>query len=232
MAKLQTTGTCLLCQGTFGKAAMSRHLAKCLATHDQADPAMSKRAPKQVQLFHLVVQGTHNPQYWLHLEVPATATLYDLDDFLRNIWLECCDHLSQFNFKKAKYSGAAFDDFGGGFEEEDENMDIKLGKILTPKLTFDYEYDFGSTTKLGLKVVSDRVGKAPKEKPIRLLARNEAPATPCGTCGSPASFVNSNCSWEPDSWVCNQCLKKQDEDEEMFLPVVNSPRVGVCAYGG
>ena len=35
--------------------------------------------------------------------MPADATLADLDRFLRDIWLECCGHMSQFTIGKARY---------------------------------------------------------------------------------------------------------------------------------
>jgi hypothetical protein len=105
MAKRQQTkGVCQLCQGVFSKAGMARHLAKCLAAHDGTGTAVSKAPPKTVRLFQLLVQGKYNPQYWLYVEMPATATLRDLDQFLRHIWLECCDHLSAFKIAGAQYS--------------------------------------------------------------------------------------------------------------------------------
>jgi hypothetical protein len=228
MAKITSQGKCLLCQGTFGKRAMSRHLAKCLQGEQKAAPAVSKGKPKQTRLFHLVVQGTYNPQYWLHVELPAQATLYDLDAFLRDIWLECCGHLSQFEIEGRRYSVQPSDDPWLG--EEEEGMDIALGEVLRPNMKFTYEYDFGSTTPLTLNVVSEREGKKPKER-VRLLARNDPPAIPCGVCGAPATQVTSE-GWREDSWLCEKCAKGDDVDEESLLPVVDSPRVGVCGYTG
>ena len=92
----QTKGVCQLCQGVVSKAGMTRHLVKCLAAHEGAGAAVSKARPKPVRLFQLLAQGQYNPQYWLYVEMPATATLRDLDEFLRHIWLECCGHLSAF----------------------------------------------------------------------------------------------------------------------------------------
>ncbi len=34
----------------------------------------------------------------------AGATLADLDDFLRGIWLECCGHLSSFDIEGVTYT--------------------------------------------------------------------------------------------------------------------------------
>lgn len=42
-------------------------------------------------------------RYWLYLEMPARATLTDLDGFLRDIWLECCGHLSAFDIGTVRY---------------------------------------------------------------------------------------------------------------------------------
>lgn len=41
--------------------------------------------------------------YWLVIEVKDTATLKDVDQFLRNIWLECCSHLSAFEIDGLSY---------------------------------------------------------------------------------------------------------------------------------
>lgn len=37
-----------------------------------------------------------NPIYRLYLSVPFKLKLENLDHFLRETWLECCGHLSQF----------------------------------------------------------------------------------------------------------------------------------------
>ncbi len=228
----QTKGVCTICEGTFGKQAMTRHLAKCLAGQEQgAGVAQGKH--RKTKLFHLVVQGKYASEYWLHLEVPATATLQDLDNYLRNIWLECCGHLSAFTIGASRYDVQPDDDFGFGFEDEDvEGMDVPLGDILRPGMTFTHEYDFGSTTELTLKVVSEREGKSPGQHTIRLLARNEPPLIPCGACGAPAKLIDPENSWEPSGWLCKKCARKKRVSEEMCLPVVNSPRTGVCGYTG
>ena len=73
----QTKGVCQLCQGVVGKAGMTRHLAKCLAAEAGAGTAVSKTPPNAVRLFQLLVQGQYNSEYWLYVEMPATATLSD-----------------------------------------------------------------------------------------------------------------------------------------------------------
>ncbi len=105
-------------------------------------------------------------------------------------------------------------------------MDAPVGKVLSPGLKFTYDYDFGSTTRLALRVVGERDGKASKQR-VRLLARNEPPQILCEGCKkNPAAWVDL---FEGYNWCCNECI---GNTEEGVLPVVNSPRVGVCAYTG
>jgi hypothetical protein len=226
--KLQTSGVCQICQGVFSKASMSRHLAKCLAAHQDSGTAVSKRSPKKVRQFHIIVQGKHNPQYWLHLEMPATAALADLDQFLRNIWLECCGHLSAFKIAGAQFSVQTAAEAGDPWFAPpwpEYNMHVAVGKVFRPGLKFSYEYDFGSTTHLELRVVGEREGTLAKGQ-VKLLARNEPPQILCESCKKPAAWVDV---YEGEGWLCEECLDNRDEG---VLPVVNSPRVGVCGYTG
>lgn len=120
-----------------------------------------------------------------------------------------------------------------------EDMDVALAEVLKVGDKFEHEYDFGSTTTLKLKVLSERegivVGKNKKNyAPVTLLARNEAPAVVCADCSKkPAKWICTNCNWGGGSgigWVCDDCVRNHEED--MILPVVNSPRAGVCGYTG
>src|SRR5206468_4265930 len=102
----------------------------------------------------------HGP-YWLHVEMPGNATFGDLDDFLRRIWLECCGHLSAFRFSDKVMSSLGVDDREDSFDMElpdEQLLDYEVAEVVGPKLAFGYEYDFGSTTALRLKVVGIRTG--------------------------------------------------------------------------
>jgi len=224
-------GECSLCHATFNKAAMTRHLASCKERATVSETPVGKPRPKKAKIYHLVVEGRYLPEYWLHLEAPADATLGDLDHFLRNIWLECCAHLSAFTIEGMRYTSSpepsffAFDDF------EEEGMDVELAEVLRPKMKFHYEYDFGTTTDLTLKVVAEREGEF-EGKRIQLLARNEPPPIVCVVCGKNATKVCSQCVYSGEGWFCGKCARKHECGEEMLLPVVNSPRVGMCGYMG
>ena len=209
----QIKGRCTFCGGIFGKGAMKRHLESC--KERKVEPGKSK-------LFHIVVSAG---VYWMHLDVSGNAALKDLDGFLRNIWLECCGHLSAFTIAGVEYLSSPY-------EPGDKSMNVKLSKIISPEMKFIHEYDFGTTTELELKVLSEREGRM--DDNIEILARNEPPQLMCGKCGKPATQICSECIWESDEngLLCDKCARKHECGEDMMLPMVNSPRSGVCGYTG
>jgi hypothetical protein len=180
------------------------------------------------------------PPYWLGLEVKADAKLDALDSFLRRTWLECCGHMSAFEVGAVKYFSRGYD-FGftrtfGGFGGQrtlERSMNGRVGEALAAVGDVcEYEYDFGSTTTLQLEAVGQREGRLGRA-PVRLLARNIAPPWPCANCGEPATVVCSYCLHAAgNAFACATHAREHGCGEvEGFLPVVNSPRMGVCGYG-
>ena len=110
-------------------------------------------------------------------------------------------------------------------------MGEKMEDILTPGQKLIYEYDFGSTTELLLNVISEFEGTLKKGK-VEILARNEAPRIKCNQCEKPATTICTDCFYDDQGWLCDDCARKHDCDEEMSLLLVNSPRTGVCGYEG
>jgi Plasmid pRiA4b ORF-3-like protein len=224
MAKGASSGTCVLCGYRSSKAAMVRHISTCAAAHD-----VSKGTP--TRLFHLRVEGSEAPMFWLDLEMKADATLSRLDHFLRDIWLECCGHLSAFRIDQTTYTipvDDPFDDF-----QDDRSMIYKVGEILgSAGQRFKYEYDFGSTTYLSLRVMGTREGVIGRRL-LRLLVRNDPPVWPCGICKQPATLVCPFCIYEREAFYCVAHSGRHEcHEEDVWLPVVNSPRMGTCGYTG
>lgn len=226
MARVTSTGRCAFCEATISKSGMTRHLAAC--RQRPADPPASGGSRGRAsRLLHLVVSARYDPMFWMHLEVSSYATLDDLDAFLRDTWLECCGHLSAFRLGGRSFSADPVDGMWG---TEDEPTTIKLGKLLSPGQTLAYEYDFGSTTELVIRVVGERPARP--TQPIAVLARNDQPEIACISCERPATLLCSECNLEGDAWLCDRCASSHECGEEMLLPVVNSPRMGVCGYSG
>src|SRR5579883_330024 len=83
--KQVSLGICTFCQGEFAKNKMTQHLKTCKARQERS----AEQEGEGQRLFHLQIEGKYRPEYWMHVELPATATLANLDSFLRYVWLEC-----------------------------------------------------------------------------------------------------------------------------------------------
>jgi hypothetical protein len=232
MPRVTTKGKCVFCNKEFSKAGMTRHLETCVQREASAAAgAGSRQKLRKTRVFHLLVEGRYSPMYWMHLQVTTGTTLGQLDHFLRDIWLECCGHLSAFRIGGVSYASDAETIYGSPWDMGDESMRSRLDKVLTPGQSFTHEYDFGSTTELNLKVISEWEVET-KGKAIQILARNDPPAIACDVCGKPATEICTECVYSGEGWLCDECAKDHECGEEMMLPVVNSPRVGVCGYTG
>lgn len=211
MAPAPSRGTCLFCAGELSKSAMSRHLAAC-----------ARRRRGTTEWLPVVVEGIWAPAYWLHLEVKPDAPLGAIDAFLRETWLECCGHLSSFEIGDRRFESDLEDVEPGAAE----GMEIPVAEAFAPGATARYVYDFGSSTELRLRALAPRLG-ASARVPVRLVARNTAPSIQCSRGDGDALHVCAGCG-DP---VCGKCAPRHRCGPEMLLPVVNSPRVGTCAYG-
>lgn len=232
-----TDGDCHLCGETYTKRGMSRHLRACLPDGDGENT------------LHLRIAGDRRTDYWIHLALERETTLATLDSFLRRLWLECCSHMSAFTIGNTRYENPYTDDEPAlGLGADRRSMDVPIGSIVDADAEFAYEYDFGSTTALAIRVVdvggwdierleeqgTDGVTAGPDE--IALVARNHEPKIACGSCSESAAKVCQTCLWQrgPDAWMCEACADAHEDDcdRPAYLPKVNSPRTGVCAYTG
>ena len=102
-----TKGLCNFCKSEIDKAKMTQHLKYCkqrAAINAANDADTGDEAQQKEKLLHILAEGRYNPQYWMHLEIPASAALFSLDSFFRDIWVECCGHLSAFNIGGTSYA--------------------------------------------------------------------------------------------------------------------------------
>jgi len=202
-------GECSSCGRLLSKGGMSRHLKSCLGP--------GKRL--------LIGVAAPRSPYWLNIAAAPTARLQDLDQLLRDVWLECCGHLSAFEIDGRSYESSVYDH---GMGEPAASMDARLSTVLGTAGTFKYMYDFGSTTHLAGRV-QGTVGGAGSGASV--LARNLAPPWACDRCGAPATTTCGSCG-EATCGCADTCRECDESFEEMGLPIVNSPRTGVCGYVG
>lgn len=219
-------GRCYFCDNTFAKNGITRHLQACQA-RKTAIASLPKQKTRQTKLFYLIVDGYSD--YWLHLEIPADATLRDLDSFLRNVWLECCGHLSAFTISEKRFESHSIDAGWSPYEFEMID-DAVLEDVLAPQIEFQYEYDFGTTTELTIRVLDSYEGRIERGEKGRVLARNLAPDIRCEECDEPATWVCVFCEYRL-SPLCDDHAETHEHPDGL-LPVINSPRTGMCGYGG
>ncbi len=223
MSKQQSMGKCIFCGEKAGRDSMTRHLGACRQLESSRLLAASEAEPLAPS-FHLAIEGRDAKAYWMHLAVSVNTPLSKLDHFLRREWLECCGHMSAFEIGGQRYASAPMD--------RERNMRAPLSQVLEVGMKCFYEYDYGSTTALALKVAALREQSSPKGA-IQLLARNEAPRIICYRCGiHPATQICTECASNGEGGLCEGCAIAHECGDEMCLPVVNSPRVGVCGYTG
>lgn len=226
----QTRGTCTFCGREMTRNGLARHLQTCTKRQEaQAEAEKSRR--RRQKLYHLQVQDAWSGAYWLHLEMRGNATLEDLDYYLREIWLECCGHLSQFEIGGVAYTQLFAD---GITWREERSMDVRVDELFAPGMEIPYEYDFGSSTELLIKVVGEREGKPLTQHPIVLMGRNNPFKLTCMICGEPATDLCTECLYEREDGRGELCQEhaREHEHDDMLMAIVNSPRVGVCGYNG
>ncbi len=225
----QSAGACVYCGKAMTRGGLARHLRTC-AQRQQAIAVADARRGQDQTLYHLQVQDAWAGNHWLHLEMRGNATLDDLDRYLRAIWLECCGHLSAFEVGPARYTQIFA---GGEYFSEEREMNVRVHRLFRPGMEIPYEYDFGTTSELLIKVVDQRQGKPTTENPIVLMARNAFEPPPCAVCGQPAGQVCVECVWDDEAAaVFCEAHGEEHEHEDMLLPIVNSPRTGMCGYSG
>ncbi|MCI9017992.1 MAG: plasmid pRiA4b ORF-3 family protein [Lachnospiraceae bacterium] len=226
MAK-RTKGKCKYCGKEYTFSYMNKHLPVC---EERQKKWAEETGGKKTGYFELAIYPKYNREHWLYVEIKETALLKDLDQFLRDIWLECCGHLSAFDINGVRYDVMPQDDFFWG--EPAKSMNYKLKSVLEKGMTFGYEYDFGSTTELMITVVNYWIRSNRKEKLI-ILSRNNPVETLCEECGKKSAvYICTQCYYEGGGWLCEDCAETHECGEEMLLPICNSPRMGVCGYCG
>lgn len=216
----QSRGTCAFCGREMSKGGLTRHLETCSARREAIELARQEQGRRQF-LYHLRVQDAWGGYYWLHLEMNGSAKLADLDHYLRAIWLECCDHLSQFSV--------------GGWRGEEIPMSRRVQDVFEPGVELTHIYDFGTSSETLIKALRVREGRPLTSHPLVLMARNSPFDAQCQQCEQQATYLCIECEYETDE-VGAFCDQHADEHEEVhpdgLLDRVNSPRVGMCGYCG
>lgn len=159
----KTQGKCISCNEKYTAGKGRAHLLKCERT------LQSLRSQAKLEKGYLVrISWAEQPNmYWMLVAVPKSLTLEDLDEFLRDAWLECCGHLSEFAIGGRRYMSHT--ESGN----PSQAMRKQVGQIFSPDLELGYVYDMGSSTELILQVLE--VIEACRQKQVIVLMQNDPP---------------------------------------------------------
>lgn len=114
-------------------------------------------------------------------------------------------------------------------------MQERAEKVFGPGIELTHNYDYGTSSETLIKVVGVRTGKPLTARPVFLLARNDPPAVECAECGQPASCLCLECVYEENraGALCDEHARRHSHaGYGEPVPLVNSPRVGMCGYIG
>lgn len=215
--KPENRGACAFCRETLLRRGIAKHLEKC----PNYQQALAKSTQAAENIWRVRVQDAYNSDYWLELDLRGSASLNQLDKYLRAIWLECCGHLSEFNI--------------GGWGGTKVGKARKADDIFQPGLTLNHIYDFGTSSETSIRVQDARSALPLSQHPVTLLARNLPPQFTCQECGQPATHLCMECQIEhgQPGLLCEQHAQNHPhEDYGEPIEIVNSPRLGMCGYSG
>ncbi len=212
MRRATTNGICTYCNTETSKNSRSilSHFFDCHGRH------VIEGTGSAIYVL-LLVQAKYSPHYWLVVKARSDVSMKMFDKFLRDIWLECCGHFSEFSDKNATIP-----------------MIRHLTQVISKGLKIEYVYDYGSSTELTLSMI--QTIQDADEGRLRILFRNQAPEYECSSCNKKAVAICPYCIDEGEGFLCQSCSGQhkcvQEEGEELLSPLINSPRVGVCGYTG
>jgi len=215
--KPENRGACIFCGETLLRRGIAKHLEKC-PSYQQA---LAQSTQPLENIWRVRVQDAYDSDYWLELDLRGSASLTQLDKYLRAIWLECCGHLSEFNI--------------GGWGGMKVGKARKADDIFQPGLILHHIYDFGTSSETDIRVQDTRQAIPLSKHPITLLARNLPPQFACQECGQPAAWLCMECQIEhgkPGMLCATHTKKHPHQNYGEPIEIVNSPRMGMCGYTG
>lgn len=200
-------GQCKFCGQDFTKRQIVDHLKNC----------EKRKKDKNAKNLILSIIDPYTKNFWLIIEANNQAKLKDLDNLIRDVWVECCGHLSQFGDYRNQVSKGR-----------------NIVDTLSPGDKVNYIYDFGSSTELTIEALEYSNHQLSGKK-IELVARNYLPLSSCVKCNQQATQICTACMEDGTGMICNKCAEKyhneeNEKEEHYILSLANSPRSGVCGY--
>lgn len=224
-------GTCKICNKKIMDGNYAEHLHECVDT---------ERDNVNDNNFYLLhIQDADIEGYWMFVGCVCSTTLEELDVFLREKWVDCCGHMSEYTKSKSgKIIGmkTTMDQvYQQTYPIVDSKKSTKSAKSTKSNVMMEiepirYDYDFGSPTTLFITILQ-KYEKCIFDDKIFLLMENDPILFKCKKCRKRSTQICDSCIIK----LCVNCSKKHEcpeSDEAIIYDLYNSPRIGVCGYFG
>lgn len=156
-------GKCYFCGKDVTNRTAKRHVKTCSVFQEKNEEGI-KLSKSLKERFIIKISDKETKKFVLYIVIDSYLKLRELDSFIREIWVECCNHLSLFRINGEKYlSNVELND--------GESQNVSLEEVLCVGDTFDYEYDFGTTTYLEGEIV-DKIKSGDSAPQIEIIIRN------------------------------------------------------------
>jgi hypothetical protein len=189
---------CTLCKKKFGKKKILEHYLECLSIKNKDESGI-------ILLLNSYSEFTKN-NYYLFVKVGFETRLKDLDKFLREKWLGCCNHRSDFADDISEYS-----------------INKKILSINNTELLYRFDYGTESIVEI---IIGNRLGGEDSNNNITILLESDKPYVKCSLCDEDSEYIiNNNFYCKKDSDNINF-----DKDIDYKYIINNSPRIGKCGY--
>jgi hypothetical protein len=212
MKKSKTKGLCAYCKKEVNKNARSimNHISSC-------DVRNKKKSAVNTHYLLLLLEGAYAPDYWIVIKAKHNSTMQKIDTFIKDIWVECCGHLSAFSYGTGNIA-----------------FSKRLADVFVRGVKVNYMYDFGTPTEICISLLGEFDDSDKKD--IIVLFRNKEIQVNCSYCDNKAINICPDCIYEEAGLLCESCTNKhrcvKENGEDYLLPLVNSPRAGECGYTG
>jgi hypothetical protein len=211
---LKELGKCFICSEEFSVRSISRHVKSCINNIKGKEKAL---------MIHIKGGG---PFYIIVLGPLEGLKFKDLDIFLRDVWYECCGHMSRFDIGN-EYSLMDIEEMD---DDDEKIMKMPLRNIKN-YVNVGYEYDFGSTSYAQIKLL-DIVSINQKIKDFKVISYNNLPKIKCEKCEKYSEYLAIDYNNDEHLLLCKKHIKEiedNDDDEDFAIfKLENNPRVGVC----
>ncbi len=163
------SGTCYLCGDELtAHRFFQRHLWSCLRQWSWSRPK-----DRQANIYtHASI--TAYQHHWMDVVIRQDTTLRQMDAFLRETWLECCLHLSQFKFGEMSAGCDELEDDRNSINDLDTtdlaNFDSQYLTLVLPGQSVLHEYDMGTTSET--TITSQCLYELPETQPIVVVTQN------------------------------------------------------------